>query len=517
MGGFLPRQFQKNSAIESSSAISHAPWLIDAAVVFTMWLLVLDLNPFTNRPLREGIVLAAFAAALQLAVAMSRGRYVEVPRPSRTDEVANTILATLVSAASIPLCAQVFNWNSGARELVLGAALVMPALGVSGEVRRSRRRGRKLQPVVIVGTGQEARELAELLTDHPETGMKFVGVVGDRATAERHDLGPMWIGPTERLVSTMEAAGTTKAVVAPSSFRSTSFRTVVNTLLDNNFDIALSSGVSRIGVHRHRVSDVVHEPLVLLEPLSVRGWHAMAKRAADVVGAAIGLVLAAPVLGLAALAIKITDRGPVLYRQDRVGRDGQRFSIIKLRTMRVNADRELESLKAENERNGPLFKLTGDKRITRVGKVLRELSLDELPQLFNVLRGDMSLVGPRPALPSEVEEFDAELRSRAKVRPGLTGLWQVEARTNASFSAYRRLDLHYVDNWSFWLDVRIILATAQLLTVSLALKAVRAVLRRNEPAVDSIEQYAPLATFEAPEPVLDLAEQEEAPALNAAS
>jgi lipopolysaccharide/colanic/teichoic acid biosynthesis glycosyltransferase len=179
------------------------------------------------------------------------------------------------------------------------------------------------------------------------------------------------------------------------------------------------------------------------------------------------LLLAAPVLAVVAVAIKLDDRGPVFFRQERVGLQGRRFRIWKLRTMVPDAESLLIDLRDQNERDGPLFKVTHDPRRTRVGRFLEATSLDELPQLFNVLRGDMSLVGPRPALPSEVAEFDEELLARQTVRPGITGLWQVEARDNPSFWAYRRLDLFYVENWSVSLDVAIVLATAGALLTRL--------------------------------------------------
>jgi lipopolysaccharide/colanic/teichoic acid biosynthesis glycosyltransferase len=173
-------------------------------------------------------------------------------------------------------------------------------------------------------------------------------------------------------------------------------------------------------------------------------------------------------LGIAALAIKLSDRGPVVFRQQRVGRDGRPFRILKLRTMSPDAEERLDDLVGRNERTGgPLFKVTDDPRRTRVGRVLERLSIDELPQLWNVLRGEMSLVGPRPALPSEVEHFDADLLIRLSVPPGVTGLWQVEARDNPSFYAYRRLDMFYVENWSVLLDFSILLGTARVLLVRL--------------------------------------------------
>ncbi len=159
------------------------------------------------------------------------------------------------------------------------------------------------------------------------------------------------------------------------------------------------------------------------------------------------------------MLIKLEDGGPVLFRQRRVGLHGREFEILKFRTMVVDAEARLAALRQSNERVGPLFKMDHDPRITRIGRLLRATSLDELPQLFNVLNGSMSLVGPRPALPREVAEFPVALNARHQVRPGITGLWQVEARDNPAFEAYLRLDLFYVENWSLALDLMILLGT----------------------------------------------------------
>jgi lipopolysaccharide/colanic/teichoic acid biosynthesis glycosyltransferase len=183
------------------------------------------------------------------------------------------------------------------------------------------------------------------------------------------------------------------------------------------------------------------------------------KRALDIVMAALLLVLTAPVMAVAALLIKLNDRGPVLFRQIRIGRDGEPFTLVKMRTMEVDAEARLSELRHRNERHGPLFKVSSDPRITPIGSVLRATAIDELPQLINVLTGRMSIVGPRPALPSEIAEFDDELKRRHIVKPGLTGLWQVEANHKASFDEYRRLDLFYVDNWSVAMDIAVMIDT----------------------------------------------------------
>ncbi len=183
------------------------------------------------------------------------------------------------------------------------------------------------------------------------------------------------------------------------------------------------------------------------------------KRAIDIAGAMLAILVGWPVFLAIAIAIKLDSRGPVLYRAQRTGRKGRTFTCYKFRTMCVDADRLKKDLEHKNERSGILFKISNDPRITRVGKFLRKYSLDELPQLINVLRGDMSLVGPRPPLASEVEQYDIAHLRRLDVLPGMTGLWQVEARQDPSFDSYISLDTAYVENWTLWLDLKILART----------------------------------------------------------
>src|SRR5439155_25047334 len=192
--------------------------------------------------------------------------------------------------------------------------------------------------------------------------------------------------------------------------------------------VHLSSGIRGIDYRRVRSHPLAHEPLFYLEPISLARWQVVLKRSLDLLLAGIGLLLSVPLLAASALAIKLHDGGPVFFRQKRVGRAGKWFTILKLRTMVIDAEDRLAELMHLNERDGGITKLKNDPRITPIGRFLRATSLDELPQLINVIRGDMSLVGPRPALPSEVANFDEELQARHRVRPGITGLWQVEAR-----------------------------------------------------------------------------------------
>jgi lipopolysaccharide/colanic/teichoic acid biosynthesis glycosyltransferase len=185
------------------------------------------------------------------------------------------------------------------------------------------------------------------------------------------------------------------------------------------------------------------------------------KRATDVVGAGIGLLLLLPVLIVIAVLVAVGSPGGVFYRQTRIGLDSQPFSLIKFRTMGADSDARLDRLKAEAELAGPLFKLVDDPRVTPVGRFLRRFSLDELPQLWNVLRGDMSLVGPRPALPCEVDEYTVKALHRLDAVPGMTGAWQVGGRSTLDWHTGLALDLHYVDNWSLRYDALILLKTVR--------------------------------------------------------
>ncbi len=183
------------------------------------------------------------------------------------------------------------------------------------------------------------------------------------------------------------------------------------------------------------------------------------KRSIDIALSTLLLLLLSPLLALTALIILVSSGAPILFRQTRVGRNGREFVMIKFRTMSTDAEQQLDEIKAENQRTGPLFKVNNDPRVTTVGRVLRRSSIDELPQLFNVLAGSMSLVGPRPALPAEVAEFSDRLRRRELVPQGLTGLWQLDGRTDPDFTKYEELDLRYVENWTLRLDLWIIIRT----------------------------------------------------------
>ena len=191
--------------------------------------------------------------------------------------------------------------------------------------------------------------------------------------------------------------------------------------------------------------------------------YEISKRAIDIIGAGSGLLLLSPVIVIVACAIKFTSKGPIFFSQKRVGKNGELFDMYKFRSMVVNAEELKEKLAHQNEMSGPMFKMKDDPRVTKVGKFIRKTSLDELPQLWNVLKGDMSLVGPRPSLPKEVAQFEKWMCKRLTVKPGLTCYWQVSGRNNIGFEEWMRLDNKYVDERNLWIDIKLIFKTVLVL------------------------------------------------------
>lgn len=183
------------------------------------------------------------------------------------------------------------------------------------------------------------------------------------------------------------------------------------------------------------------------------------KRIIDIIGAGLGLILLSPIIAIVACAVKVTSKGPIFFSQKRVGKNGELFEMYKFRSMVVNAEELKENLEDQNEMSGPMFKIKDDPRITKVGKFIRKTSIDELPQLWNILKGDMSLVGPRPSLPKEVEQFDNWMFKRLSVRPGLTCYWQVSGRNNIDFEDWMKLDVKYVEERNIWIDIKLIFKT----------------------------------------------------------
>jgi exopolysaccharide biosynthesis polyprenyl glycosylphosphotransferase len=325
--------------------------------------------------------------------------------------------------------------------------------------------------VVMVGDAtalhhmlREARRETE--TRHTDLLPVAVCLAGDDPL-DTAELAGSWaditiLNGTDELTTQVHALGADAVVVAPGGrIAHAELRRWAAWFQDHEVELLICSGLRDVAPYRLGRSALGGMHLLQVKPASIRGISHLLKAALDRVAGACLLLLFGPLLLVLGFLIRRESPGPALYTQVRVGLNGDPFTVYKLRSMRQDADVVLDELSEENEsdRSGVLFKMRQDPRITRLGSVLRKYSLDELPQLINVVRGEMSLIGPRPALPSEVDEYPADLCRRLAVKPGLTGLWQVSGRSDLSWEDTVRYDLAYVDNWSWALDFRIAVRT----------------------------------------------------------
>lgn len=330
---------------------------------------------------------------------------------------------------------------------------------------RMRRRGYFVRRVVLAGTGAEAAALVRMLDEQTELGYRVVALLGDGRSVDPALLDRLpVIDPGADPVDEVRAAGAGGVVVATTDVGLETSNRLIRRLTDAGIHVELSSSLRDIDAERLSVRPLGSFPMMYVEPVKRGGWRPAAKRTFDLTVAVLVLVVSAPLMAVAALAVKLTSPGPVLFRQERIGWRGRRFRIFKLRSMHVDGDARLRAAGAELP-PGPVIKLRRDPRVTTAGRVLRKLSLDELPQLLNVVRGEMSLVGPRPEQASEVVLWTPDQFDRLRVRPGLTGMWQISGRSDVR-EAKDRLDLYYVDNWSIWRDVWIMARTVPVVLSS---------------------------------------------------
>jgi exopolysaccharide biosynthesis polyprenyl glycosylphosphotransferase len=382
-----------------------------------------------------------------------------------TDEGLNILKTVALGVSSVVLISFVFQYNELSRlwvglvALWMSVALLTERAIARGVFARLRREGKLVRRMVIVGTDEHALDLRRAIPCRPELGYRVAGLVGadDRA----HDDIDI-LGPRSQLFEILHHENAGGVIISLGSMPSDELNVLVRRLTDSGYHVAISSSLLDIDPVRMQLQTIDGRSVIYVDRVIRDGWRSRAKRIYDVLLSALMLVLATPILVVSAVLIKLTSKGPVLFRQERVGQHGRIFKIVKLRTMEVDAEARKAELEAHNEADGPLFKMQHDPRVTKVGRILRRLKIDELPQLYCVLRGTMSMVGPRPALPDEVAMWDDVTRERLRVPPGVTGMWQAFRDEETSFELYRRLDLYYVDNWSLVHDVRICARTVSI-------------------------------------------------------
>lgn len=390
-----------------------------------------------------------------------------------TDEFKRVFNAGLLAAGLTGVGCYLANFPLSRGFFLIAFGVGVPAT-VTGRwlLRRAlhsaRRRGVLTQRVLIAGSPSHVDEVAAVIRRESWLGYHVVGALTP-ATHERattHSGLPVF-GDCEQVSAIAAEAEADVVFFAGGAFESAGeLRRRVWELESAPVQVVVAPSVTDISSDRVKVRPVGGLPLMHIDPPTWTDASRWGKRAFDVVGAGVLLVLLAPAFAVIALLVKRDDGGPVLFRQNRIGRNGEEFDCLKFRSMVPDAEARLAALHAAAGHSDGLFKMKDDPRITGPGRWLRRLSLDELPQLVNVVRGEMSLVGPRPPLRSEVDRYEADTTRRLHVRPGMTGLWQVSGRSDLSWEEAVRLDLYYVDNWSMLQDLSILVKTVRAVTAS---------------------------------------------------
>jgi len=388
------------------------------------------------------------------------GEYSRVVRALTTGVLGVIVIEYVLHASAISRSWTALAWGLGCLAVIAGRAAVRTWIAWE------RRRGNLLRPTLIVGFNSEASGIIAALRKNPASGLVPVACLAS-SQAEKLELNYCvdesipCLGSAREIRSVLEERFIDTVLIATTAFDHEVLARIINDLRDLDVDIQLSSGLFDVTTSRVMIREASGVPLITIKSVSFAPWKRFVKRTFDLVVGSFVVLVGVPVWIVLALAIKLTSPGPVFYRQRRIGREGVPFDMLKFRSMYVDADARLDELRASgaNEATGPLFKMKDDPRVTPIGKWMRKFSIDEFPQLLNALRGEMSLVGPRPPLPGETASYTDHHWRRMEVLPGLTGLWQVSGRSRLTFDEMIRLDLFYIENWSVGFDIGLLLRT----------------------------------------------------------
>ena len=413
--------------------------------------------------LLAGLLLVIWYIAFEL-----QGLYRSHRLTTFADEMKEIGRAVFAASVALLIVAQIGRWETVNFKTTLYVAAIAILL-IAGmrvllrlNLRRLRLRGLNIKKLLLIGNGPRAEWLAKQVSERTDFGYRLVGYVDEeRRLKDPAVFTVPWLGRVEDLQTVIANEVIDEVFITlPIKSQYSRIEAAITILEEQGIMVHLFSDLFPHKLARSRAWEFEGAPLVSLHSAPSISWRTEAKRVIDFVGSVALLLLLLPLFLLVALAIKLDSTGPIFFIQERMGYNKRRFRMIKFRTMATDAEARMKELEHLNEKDGPVFKIRNDPRMTRVGRILRKLSIDELPQLINVLFGDMSLVGPRPLPMRDVLGLNvAWQKRRFSVKPGLTCLWQVSGRSNLSFEEWMQLDLEYIDRWSLALDCKILLRT----------------------------------------------------------
>jgi len=464
---------------ERARLLQNLSVLLDAVVVALAFLLAWALKASLPGELgvvfslAESLWLPLVGIPLWLLALYVMGLY----RSQRTAAALETVIriaaASVLVGLSLSAIVILLKIGIGVSRLQMGlwaifsvSGLTLEKLALRALLWRARRRGLNLRFTLLVGGPSEARELHEFLSKHQEWGYRVLGRLSWNGEEERDEVqGLERLGSVDDLSDVLERRSVDEVFLPLQPERWEDMQRIVAVCEEVGVSVRIKPNTFGAALAKSSVDYMADQPVLMFTTTPTRPGALLLKQIFDSVASFLLIVLLSPLLAAAAGAVRLSGPGPVLFRQVRCGLNGRRFTLYKFRSMVEGAEAMQDQLQSDNEVTGPVFKMRKDPRVTLMGHLLRRTSMDELPQLFNVLKGEMSMVGPRPPIPEEVERYERWQRRRLSMKPGITCLWQVQGRAHVNFDDWMRLDLQYIDNWSLLLDLRILLRTVGVVLI----------------------------------------------------
>jgi exopolysaccharide biosynthesis polyprenyl glycosylphosphotransferase len=449
-----------SDALLINAAVAGAYW----ARYVGNWVVTVDESNYV--PYSEYVPASLFLTVSLLVIFKFEGLYTSRRGVSWLDRAVTIFHGTLVGIAMLIVAFFLYRpfFYSRLMFAFAGAFIVIVlaafrfVLGVA--LGRLRSRGVGVESLLIVGASERGRALMRTIVARPELGYRVIGFLDDDPARNTTNLGRFpALGAISGLARILSEKRPDEVIVTLSADRHLQILRILNECEKHQTRVKVVPDLYEMTLNRVAVDDINGIPLIGVREVTIRGWNFAVKRAIDIGLCLVTAVVLSPLFVLVAIAIKLDSPGPIFFKQIRIGRVGRPFICFKFRSMREGAEKEREQLAELNEASGPLFKIKNDPRLTRMGRFFRRTSLDEFPQIINVLRGEMSLVGPRPPLPSEAAQYEEWHKKRLEVAPGMSGLWQVSGRSLLTFDEMVMLDLFYIENWSLSLDLKIMLRT----------------------------------------------------------